>query len=222
MIGHHVPLRTYNASVLTNLPSGTIGKALRLTLAILAFAGPTAPAASAVSAETQTVVLELDPGKTDIQFTLDGALHATHGTFKLERGAVTVEPATGKAEGLIVVGASSGDSGNRARDERMKESILETGRYPSITFSPQRVDGHREPDGDFQAKVTGILLLHGTEHQVVLDTQGHVSGQRLTATCQFSIPYVEWGLTDPSFLFLRVAQLVEIHVIAEGQVTWMP
>jgi polyisoprenoid-binding protein YceI len=222
MIRHHVPWRTRNAIVLTKLPFGTMGKAFRLTVAIMVFAGPTAPAASAVSAETQTVVLELDPGKTDIQFTLDGALHATHGTFKLERGAVTVEPATGKAEGLIMVSAASGDSGNRARDERMRESILEAGRYPSITFSPHGVDGHREPDGDFQATITGTLVLHGTEHQIVLTTQGHLSGERLTAKCQFSIPYVAWGLTDPSFLFFRVAQQVEIHVSAAGQVTWVP
>lgn len=204
--------------VMQGLTSFSVGLAFRLAVAVMMAAGPTAMAAAA---EEQSALLELDPARTLIAFKLDGSFHTTHGTFKLERGTVKAEPATGKAEGLILVDASSGESGNSACDKRMKESVLETGSYPNITFSPRRINGHREPDGDFQAKLTGVLLLHGTKHEIVLDTHGHLRGRRLTATCHFSIPYVEWGLKDPSVLFFKVAKEVEIDLTVEGNVTWI-
>ncbi len=173
-------------------------------------------------AAAQSATLELDPSRTFIRFKLGGVLHTTHGTFALRRGSVRVEPDTGDAEGLIVVDASSGDSGNGARDQRMTDTVLEARRYPNITFSPQRIDGHRDPNGDFHANVTGILQLHGTDHPIVFDAQGHLSGQRLSMTVHLLIPYVEWGLKDPSVLFFAVDKQVEVDVETEGSVTWIP
>lgn len=40
---------------------------------------------------------------------------------------------------------------------------------------------------------------------------------RLKADTRFSIPFVEWGLKDPSVAFLRVKKVVEVHVKAEGR-----
>src|ERR1700723_4297674 len=81
--------------------------------------------------------LELDPSKTLVEFRLPGSLHKTHGTFKLERGTIITDPATGKAGGSIVVDARSGDTGIGARDSEMRENVLEAQRYPEITFDPQ-------------------------------------------------------------------------------------
>ena len=50
---------------------------------------------------------------------------------------------------------------------------------------------------------------------------GHLRGRQITATCHFSIPYVEWGLKDPSILFFKVAKEVEIDLTVEGHVTWI-
>jgi hypothetical protein len=41
----------------------------------------------------------------------------------------------------------------------------------------------------------------------------------LSADTQFSIPYVNWGLKNPSTLFLRVSDTVEIAIHAAGQIT---
>ncbi len=166
-------------------------------------------------------MVDLNPAKTSIRFSLPGSLHTTHGTFALKRGAVSVEPETGKAEGFIAVDASSGDSGNGARDRRMTDAVLEAEKYPDITFSPQHIVGQRDADGNFQAMVTGILRVHGTDHQIVFNTQGHLSGQQLSMSFHFMVPYAEWGLKDPSFLLFTVAKEVEIDVTTEGSVTWV-
>ena len=114
-------------------------------------------------------VLELDPAKTAIAFSLTGWPHDTHGTFKLKRGLIRIYPATGKMDGIVIVDASSANSGVTMRDERMRSSILEVSRFPEISFAPQRVESHGEPQGEFPVKVRGRLMLHGTRHDFTID-----------------------------------------------------
>ncbi len=47
--------------------------------------------------------------------------------------------ATGKAVGEIVIDPQSGESGSQARDQRIHRNILESDRYPEISFVPDRV-----------------------------------------------------------------------------------
>ena len=174
----------------------------------------------AASAELRSGTLELDPSKTLIEFRLPGTLHTTHGTFKLERGTIIADPATGKAGGSIVVDARSGDTGIGARDNEMRESVLEAQRYPEITFDPQHFTLELRRGGQFQATMQGVLTLHGGRHDVALTAQGQLVGDNLTATAHFSVPYVDWGLEDPSVLFLTVAKQVDIDIATTGHVVW--
>ena len=174
----------------------------------------------AASGELRSGTLELDPSKTLIEFRLPGNLHTTHGTFTLERGTILGDAATGKAGGSIVVDAGSGDTGIGARDEEMRESVLEAQRYPEITFDPQHFTVELREEGQFQATIRGVLTLHGERHDVTLTAQGQLAGDNLTARAHFSVPYVDWGLKDPSVLFLTVAKQVDVDIATAGHVLW--
>ncbi len=187
-------------------------RALALVLLLLGFAHR--PAA----AESLAGTLELDPTKTLIEFRLPGALHTTHGQFTLVQGTISADLASGEASGSIVVDARSGYSGIGARDDRMKSSVLEVQRYPTITFEPRNASGQMAKDGQFQAKLQGVLTLHGAGHEIVMDVQGRIVGDSLTAKSHFSVPYVEWGLEDPSVLFLTVAKKVDIDISTSGHI----
>jgi polyisoprenoid-binding protein YceI len=172
-------------------------------------------------AQSRIGVLELDPSRTLVEFRLGGSLHTTHGKFRLERGIIKGNAVTGKAEGAIVVDAASGDSGDSLRDNRMKDGVLEAQGYPEITFSPRRIDSDFDSGGGFQAKLEGLLKLHGADHEIIIDAHGSLIDENLVATAHFSIPYVEWGLRDPSLLFLTVAKQVDIDIATAGRVTWL-
>src|SRR6202167_3901454 len=83
----------------------------------------------------------LDPAQTQIHWTLSGGLHTTHGTFKLKSGELFFNPATGVAEGEILVDATTGESGNATRDKRMQDEVLESNRYPAIMLHPSQIKG---------------------------------------------------------------------------------
>lgn len=172
--------------------------------------------AFAASPQTSKGTLTLDSAHTQISFVLAGSLHATKGTFQLKSGTITADPATGLASGQIVIDANSANTNVSMRDSKIKDSVLETSRYPEIYFVPERVAGHEDSHGNFAAKLTGILRLHGSDHEITLDVSGRVVGGSLTASTQFVVPYVKWGLTDPSFLFLHVDNFVNVTVIVSA------
>jgi polyisoprenoid-binding protein YceI len=160
----------------------------------------------------QETALELDPAHTHVEFALSDILHAIHGEFKLRRGTVHYDFATGKASGEIVIDAQSGDSGSNARDKRMHKNILESDRYPDIVFLPDRVEGDLS-----KANVHGIFRIHGADHEMTIVASAVPAGNGVDLAAQFVVPYVQWGMKNPSTLILRVGDKVTIDVHAQCQ-----
>lgn len=185
-----------------------------LALAVLLTGGPAV-------ADARVGRLDLDPRHTVVAFHLAGNLHEVHGTFALASGSLTVDPESGAASGTVVVDAASGESGNASRDARMASVVLATNRFPEIRLRAERAEGQQEPDGDFHGMLFGVLTLHGDDHDVALVVDGHLAGDALVAHARFTVPYVAWGLPDPSILLLTVAKTVDVDVTTEGHVTWL-
>ncbi len=156
--------------------------------------------------------LDLDPAKTNVQFTLHDVLHTVHGTFQLKSGSIHFDPDSGKASGEIVVDVASGASGSDARDHRMHKEILQSQRYPLATFTPDRVDGKLAPQGQSQIDVHGVFQIHGADHELTLRFQAKRTGGQYAASTHFVIPYVEWGMKNPSNFLLKVDKTIDVDV----------
>jgi len=161
-------------------------------------------------------VLELNPGKTEIAFVVGSALHTIHGTFKLKRGSIRFDPETGKATGEIVIDVASGASGSGMRDKRMHKEILESQKYPEAVFTPDRVDGHLAAQGQSEVDTHGRINIHGTDHELTLHFKVAAQGNQYTVSTHFSIPYVQWGMKNPSNFLLKVDEKVEMDVKADA------
>ena len=170
--------------------------------------------AAALSAFAQPQTIELDPARTDIRFILGDVLHTVHGTFKLKRATLRLDPATGKASGEIVVDVTSGNTGGGARDKRMHKEILESAQYPEAIFTPDRVEGKPAATGDSSVRVHGTLTIHGAPHELTLTVEIHGAAGHVTADTHFTMPYVEWGMKNPSNFILKVGKAVEVEIHA--------
>jgi len=170
----------------------------------------------------QQTALELDPARTVVHFTLKTSLHTVHGTFQLKSGKVSFDPQTRKVSGLLVVDATSGDSGNSGRDSKMHKEILESQKYREITFAPLEVEGDVPPQGDSQVRVRGTFRIHGQDHEIVIPVAIHSAGAELTLDTDFSIPYLSWGLKNPSTFILRASDTVQLSIHASGHWTGDP
>src|SRR5579885_226755 len=164
----------------------------------------------------------LDPARTQIRFALPAFLHTVHGTFKLSSGFVRFDPATGTAGGSIVVDSASGASGNEDRDRDMRIKVLESDRFPQITFTPTRIVGRIPSTGRSEVQVQGVFSLHGAGHELAVNAAVTVAGDEMTADAHFVVPYVDWGLKNPSTRLLRVGVKVTVDVHAAGRLASEP
>ena len=171
-----------------------------------------------VFATAQDAAYQLDPAQTAVKFTLGDVLHTVHGTFKLKQGDLQIE-ADGKVSGQIVVDATSGESGSGARDRKMHKEVLESSQYPEITFRPDRIEGPVAPSGKSSVMVHGVFNIHGADREITVPAQVERTSDHWAATVHFTIPYEKWGMKNPSTLFLRVSDSVEIDLVAAGSVT---
>ncbi len=179
-----------------------------------------ATAGAASAQDLRSGSFDFDTEHTVVAFHLGSRLHEVYGTFRVRSGTIAVDPTTGAAHGSVVIDAASGASENAMRDARMTHAVLEADRFPDITLRFTRVDGRPEPGGAFHATLHGILSLHGTDHDVAVDVTGHLIGDELQAHAHFSVPYVAWGVPDPSMLLLTVDKDVDVDVTASGPVVW--
>jgi polyisoprenoid-binding protein YceI len=179
-------------------------------------------ASLATPAMAQQIVLQCDRTQTAAQFTLSATLHTVHGSFRLQHGEIRFDPASGEISGEIVFDATSGETGNDGRDHKMHKDVLESGRFPQVTFRPDRVEGKVAGSGTSAVEVHGMFSIHGTEHEVKVPVEVKLGGDRWTATSHFPVPYVKWGLKNPSTLFLHVADSVEVEFHGAGMVAAAP
>jgi polyisoprenoid-binding protein YceI len=164
-------------------------------------------------------MLKLDPEKTTVNFTLGATLHTVRGTFRLKSGVIRFDPSSGSASGMAVVDAASGQTWNKRRDHTMRRDVLQSERYSEITFMPMRVTGAVVPQGESTVQVEGVLRLRGSDHAITLLFQVQAMGNELRAATQFVIPYVAWGLKNPSTFFLHVANKVDLNIVTTGTLT---
>jgi polyisoprenoid-binding protein YceI len=189
-------------------------------LGIAALLSPTAapPALQTAQTAVKEVTLDIDAAQSKVHYTVDSTLHTVHGTFALKAGsALHFDPQTGKAGGEVAVYATSGESGNSSRDERMHKEILQTSKYPDAIFRPAQVEGKVSLTGASDVKLRGVLLLHGGEHEIVADVHAEIAGDHWTGTAKFDVPYIQWGIKDPSNWMLKVKPVVNLEVDMTGK-----
>ena len=177
------------------------------------------PLASVSGALAQHQTFKVNPDSSQVAFTLGGNTHHVQGTFHVENGSIDFDPRAQKISGLVVVAAASGNSGEPSRDKKMNTDVLDTAHFAEVTFAPSSYQGTIAPSGDSTIQVSGIFTLHGTPHDLALPMQIHIDGASLTAKGHFTVPYVKWGLKDPSIFVLKVAKEVDIDLDLHGRLT---
>lgn len=193
----------------------TLGAIAGIAIFLSATAAPPGSQQAAL-ARPQEIVLELDPAHTRLHWTVDSTLHTVHGTFLVKSGAVHFDPETGKAGGEIVVLTTSGESGNGSRDQRMHKEILETAKFPDAVFRPLQIEGRVARSGDCDVKLRGVISLHGSEHEIVVPVHAELASDSWTGTAKFDVPYIQWGIKDPSNWLLKVKPVVNVELEMTG------
>lgn len=172
--------------------------------------------ALAWTAGAKEITFQCDPAHTTAAFTLGDVLHSVRGNFQEKQCEMRFDPASGRISGGVVIDATSGQSGNGSRDGKMHKEVLDSARYPEISFRPDRAEGKLAVPGASTIQIHGLFGIHGSEHEMTVPVAVKIAGDHWEASSQFDVPYVAWGLKNPSVLLLRVGSTVHIDFHAQG------
>ena len=175
--------------------------------------------AMGIGAFAADTVVTFEPAKSQVHWTLGTTFHTVHGTFQLKSGTIQFDPATGKASGQIVVSAASGESGDGSRDKKMHSTVLESVRFPEVVFTPDLVKGKVAAEGKSTIDVHGNFQLHGQGHEFTMPVEVEMKNGVANTTSKFTIPFLKWGLKNPSILVARVNEAVDVEIQATARVT---
>lgn len=181
------------------------------SFAVFALAVTLAPAAFA---QQRTFVV--NPDASQVKMTLSTTHEIVNGTFHIQSGSIEFDRDTPKLSGLIVVVADSGKTGNSHRDKKMDKDVLKVKQYTTVSFEPKTYAGVIASLGDSTIQVTGIFTLLGTPHEITVPVQMHLSDSDAVAKAHFVVPYIQWGLKNPSFLFWKASNDVAIDLSLVG------
>jgi polyisoprenoid-binding protein YceI len=182
--------------------------------AVFALAWVLAPAALS---QHQTLVL--NPNVSQVKMTLKTTHELVSGTFEIQSGSIEFDRSTPAMSGSVVVLAGSGKTGNGSRDKKMNKDILEVQQHATVSFEPKSYAGSIAPSGDSTIQVTGIFTLLGRPHEITVPTVVHLEGSTATVKSHFVVPYVQWGLKNPSFLIWKADNDVAIDLSLTGQLS---
>ncbi len=160
--------------------------------------------------------LHLDPAHSRVSFRLKSTLHTVDGALALERGEIRFDPDTGEAAGEVVLDARRAATGNDERDQKMHRKVLESELYPEIVFVPERIIGQVPESGPGEIELDGTVTVHGADHPVAVKVRLSREGDVVHAAGSLAIPYVAWGMKNPSVLVLRVAKQVDVALDVAG------
>jgi hypothetical protein len=182
--------------------------------AFLAVAVALAPA---VLAQHQTFVVNSDA--SEVNMTLKTTHELVNGAFHVQSGSIEFDRGTPKMSGSVVVLAGTGKTGNDSRDKKMNKDILKVEQYATVSFEPKSYSGAIAPSGDSTIQVTGIFTLLGTPHEIAIPLLVHLDDTTATAKSHFVVPYVQWGLKNPSFLVWKADNDVAIDLVLAGRLS---
>lgn len=161
--------------------------------------------------------LVLDPAATEISFTLGARLHTVRGRFALASGEIAFDPETGAASGEIRVDARSGDTGIDRRDRVMHEEVLDSPTHALLVLRPERIEVTRREADALAGTLFGRFEVRGASHPIELAFEGTRQGESARVAVRFDVPWVAWGLPDPSNVVLSVEKTLAVAVSAGGR-----
>jgi len=129
-------------------------------------------------------------------------------TFSIRDFTSVVEVAGANLEGAslrMVVKADSmklvdevSEKDRQEIETKMREEVLETSKYPEITYASTAVTSARIFEGQYRLNINGKLLLHGVTRDCPISAMAIVSEDGLRASGEFALLQSNYGIKPVS------------------------
>lgn len=163
-------------------------------------------------------LLRIVPEASSVRFEADAGLHDFEGEGPQVEGWVLL-PERDPEEVLacVAVAAASLQTGISLRDHLMRQNHLEVEHHPYIRLAVRGARVLEQPaPGRLRVEVLGQFTLHGIPRERAIPVEVTLDGESLTAVAAFPVRLSEHAIPAPTFLFIRMRDLVKVTVRLVG------
>lgn len=100
-------------------------------------------------------------------------------------------------------------------EEHFNENYVESNKYPKTEFKGQitnNTDINYNKDGNYNAKVSGKLTMHGETKDVTADGKITIKGGKVIVTSSFIVALADYKISIPSIVADKVSKNATINV----------
>jgi polyisoprenoid-binding protein YceI len=102
-----------------------------------------------------------------------------------------------RADSLKVTDKVS-DNDRETIEKSMRDQVLETAKYPEITFNSTTIEVIKNSDTQYQGNIWGDLKLHGVSHNVFVKAQLTFDQKSVRARGEFNLKMTDYGIKPPA------------------------
>lgn len=162
--------------------------------------------------QTEEVCYLIDPGQS--RFTVQAFAEGLFSSFGHNptiairdfNGKICLNPATIESASLelivkpdVLSVTDSMSDKDRAEIERAtREDVLETSRYPEISYRSQSATAHRVFEGMYRVQLNGELSLHGVTRAQPIEAQVTISGDLVRARGDWKLKQTDYKIRPVS------------------------
>lgn len=99
--------------------------------------------------------------------------------------------------------------------EHFNENYAESDKYPKCEFRGQVLDNNEVAyarNGSYNARVKGMLTMHGETREVTADAKFIVKDGKIQAVADFDIPLADYHIAIPSLVKDKVSDHPKVHI----------
>ena len=157
----------------------------------------------------------IQPSLSVVRFDAEATGHMVHGVGRNVSGEIVFDPEnlSQGAEVSFEVDAGSLETGNRIRDRKMRESLLETATYPAIVFRSAKIEAIAptlRPGETQELTVQGILSLHGVDRPIAFPVKAARREDQVRVTGETMLRLTDFAIPIPRFLFIKLRDEVKV------------
>jgi len=148
-----------------------------------------------------------------------GSTHDIAGTLFLTPDGLQLDPSQ---PSTFTVNLTTLASDKSQRDRRVQNQALETGQYPTATFTVKSVTGYDpgKAAGDEQSlKLTGTMDLHGVQKEITWDVKARRQGNVITALATVTFKYGDFNipvLNIAGFVSVQDNVTLQVQIVAQA------
>ena len=104
------------------------------------------------------------------------------------------------------------DAGNSMYNRHMKETYLETDKYPYAAYDGRIIDIFSDSDSTYTVHTSGVFSIHGKKQNLDIIGRASMSENGMNIKCGFAVKLSDYEIDLPKLMFIKADEVIKVSL----------